>query len=170
MFLAPKEFPKIQQLDDWASFDVSPELLDHMTRASKLHGAASKDILTARACPRAPLTAHHLCFLADGLCDLGFVAQALAPTVCLQFLGYLGADLKEEDKDEDMKGDKENGKEKNGDEAVDETNPNYRLFGNASIEERDQKNEEQIKYMKENYGHIIRSKGFMWMAGMLCLL
>ena len=76
----------------------------------------------------------------------------------------------EEDKDEDMKGDKENGKEKNGDEAVDETNPNYRLFGNASIEERDQKNEEQIKYMKENYGHIIRSKGFMWMAGMLCLL
>ena len=42
----------------------------------------------------------------------------------------------EEDKDEDMKGDKENGKEKNGDEAVDETNPNYRLFGNASIEER----------------------------------
>ena len=81
---------------------------------------------------------------------------------------------KEGDKNGDMNGDKngdkENGKEENGDETVDETHPNYRLFGNASIEERDQKNEEQIKYMKENYGHIIRSKGFMWMAGMLCLI
>ena len=80
------------------------------------------------------------------------------------------AQPEDEEEDDDKKGDKENVKEQNGDEAVDETNPNYRLFGNASIEERDQKNEEQIKYMKENYGHIIRSKGFMWMAGMLSYL
>ena len=75
-------------------------------------------------------------------------------------------DEKEEEEDEG----KGNGKDGNEDETVDETNPHYRLFGNASVEERDQKNEEQIKYMKKNYGHIIRSKGFMWMAGMFCLI
>ena len=75
-------------------------------------------------------------------------------------------ELEDEEEDKGKKGDKENGK-KNGDGTVGENNPNYRLFGNASVEERDKKNKEQIIYMKENYGHIIRSKGFMWIAGML---
>merc|ERR1711997_165432 len=104
-----------------------------------------------------------------------FVYKARTPFHPVRLINFLDkifflemedfAQAEDEEEDKDKKGDKENGKEKNGDEAVDETNPNYRLFGNASIEERDQKNEEQIKYMKENYGHIIRSKGFMWMAG-----
>ena len=75
-------------------------------------------------------------------------------------------ELEHYDEVEDEEEDKENGK-KNGDGTVGENNPNYRLFGNASVEERDKKNKEQIIYMKENYGHIIRSKGFMWIAGML---
>ena len=73
-------------------------------------------------------------------------------------------ELEDEEEDKGKKGDEKNGNEG---ETVDETNPNYRLFGNASVEERDKKNKEQIIYMKENYGHIIRSKGFMWIAGML---
>ena len=71
-----------------------------------------------------------------------------------------------EEKDEkDKKNDDMNDDKK--DETNDEVNGNEidRLFGNKTVEERDEQNRKQIAYMKENFGHIFRSKGFLWIAG-----
>ena len=84
-------FAKIEGVADWATWDASEDLIDHMSRVSRGKGAHAKDVLSAKACPKAPLTAHHFTALADGLQDLGFTAQALAPAACLQLLGYLAA-------------------------------------------------------------------------------
>ena len=74
----------------------------------------------------------------------------------------------DENKENDAKNDAKNDAE--NDAKIDAKNddkeaPNDRLFGNKTIEERNEQNLKQITYMKENYGHIFRSKGFLWMAG-----
>ena len=71
---------------------------------------------------------------------------------------------KENDAKNDAKNDAENDVDNDAKNDEKET-PNDRLFGNKTIEERNEQNLKQITYMKENYGHIFRSKGFLWMAG-----
>ena len=39
------------------------------------------------------------------------------------------------------------------------------LFGNATAEDRNRSNAENLRYMEANFGHIYRSKGFLWLAG-----
>ena len=46
--------------------------------------------------------------------------------------------------------------------SIPETNG---LFGNATPEDRNRSNDENLRYMKANFGHIYRSKGFCWLAG-----
>ena len=73
---------------------------------------------------------------------------------------------KENDVEKDVKKDENSEKNDEKSEKNDEKEtPNDRLFGNKTIEERNEQNLKQISYMKENYGHIFRSKGFLWMAG-----
>ena len=103
----------------------------------------------------------------------GRIIEFLQKIFFVELLDY-GEDDDEnaEEKDENDKKD-ENGK-KNDDvnedkkeETNDEVNGNEidRLFGNKTVEERDEQNRKQIAYMKENFGHIFRSKGFLWIAG-----
>ena len=82
------KFSGVESLCDWASLELSTELLDHCRRAQHQKRQA-RNVFCAKTCHKVPLTAHHLCALSDGLCDLGYTAQALAPTVCLQLVGYL---------------------------------------------------------------------------------
>ena len=77
-------------------------------------------------------------------------------------------DYSEDDEDENAeeKGDNDEMNEEEKDEKNDENvNETDRLFGNKTVKERDEQNQKQIAYMKENYGHIFRSKGFLWIAG-----
>ena len=73
----------------------------------------------------------------------------------------------DENKENDVKNDVEKDvkKDENSEKNDEKETPNDRLFGNKTIEERNEQNLKQISYMKENYGHIFRSKGFLWMAG-----
>ena len=75
----------------------------------------------------------------------------------------------EEDEGDDAEETGENGESSNGhangNDAKAEDPSNNRLYGNSTTQERDEQNEKQIKFMKENYGHIFRSKGFLWIAG-----
>ena len=82
------KFPLVASLSDWASLDLSTDFLDHCRRAQHQKRKA-RDVLSPKTCAKVPLAAHHLCALADGLQDLGYTAQALAPTACLQLVGYL---------------------------------------------------------------------------------
>ena len=69
---------------------------------------------------------------------------------------------------DDCEENKENGEENsndNGEADAEEDSESNHLFGFATVKERDEENEKQIKLMKENYGHIFRSKGFLWFAG-----
>ena len=71
--------------------------------------------------------------------------------------------------EEDENDEEDDGDENKDDEQMDEIDeketPKDRLFGNKTVEERNEQNLKQITYMKENYGHIFRSKGFLWFAG-----
>ena len=82
------KFPLVSSLSDWASLDLSTDFLDHCRRA-QVQKRKARDVLSPKTCAKVPLAAHHLCALADGLQDLGYTAQALAPTACLQLVGYL---------------------------------------------------------------------------------
>ncbi len=82
------KFSGLESLCDWASLELSTELLDHCKRAQNQKRQA-RNVVSQKTCAKVPLTAHHLCALSDGLCDLGYTIQALAPTVCLQLVGYL---------------------------------------------------------------------------------
>ena len=50
----------------------------------------------------------------------------------------------------------------NSSTSITETNG---LFGNATAEDRNRSNAENLRYMEANFGHIYRSKGFLWLAG-----
>ncbi len=40
-----------------------------------------------------------------------------------------------------------------------------KLYGFESAEKRNEQNAKQLKYMNDNFGHIFRSKGFLWLGG-----
>ena len=86
----------------------------------------------------------------------------------VELVDYTEEDEEDEENDENKENDAKNDSKndaKNDAKNDEKETPNDRLFGNKTIEERNEQNLKQISYMKENYGHIFRSKGFLWMAG-----